>query len=188
MTAGNREKIQEIRNKFDEEVKRRMISGAKPEDAVAEACKSLGIRLAPEVEQNIINVLKFAQSSADPKMIAQGRILSRRIRELMREGKTTKQAVLDAQSETGIRLGAEGERALIETLEAERQRVSEMQVQVVSAEEYQEMRGEKCIAYQLDGKEGWSCCKCGQHNRRNQDACIMCGHARCDKFLQPQDS
>lgn len=172
----------ELQAKFDEVVKRRIVAGEKPEEAVPAACQEVGIKLANDVEKNIVDMLRFAIAQSDPQERAKTKILSDRIRGLMREGKSTKEAVKRAQDETGVQLGEAGERALIETLDAERDRMKDVAIEVVSAEEFSEMQGEKCLPFQLNGKEGWSCCKCRQHNRKNQDACTMCGHARCDKF------
>lgn len=173
----------EFQSMFDATVKKYLVAGQSPEDALGNACRELSITLPANVEQNIINSLKLALAQS-PHMLAKQKILARKIRELMREGKRTAEAVKEAQSQTNIRLGEEGERALIQVLEAERERVSELRVEVVSAEEFSAMQGEKCIAYHLNGKDGWACCKCSEHNRKNQDSCVMCGHARCDRFNQ----
>jgi len=169
----------ELQNAFEDAVKTKLVSGKPPEEAVGEACRELGIRLAPEMEQNLINVLRFLQSDT-PEFRQKRRTLTTRIRTLMMQGLSAAQAVQKAQETTGIKLGVQGEKALIDALEGERERMKDVTVDVVSVQEYQDLtRPKRCIFFHLNGKDGWACCQCSQHNRKKDDCCIMCSHPKC---------
>ena len=174
-----------IQKKFDDEVKRLVTAGEKPDEAVEHACKTVGITLTAEVKKNIAEVLTYAIAQQDPVVRQKQKLLATRIRAYMREGKSVRVAVKDAQTEENIHLGKEGEKALIQVLEAERERVKDLRVEVVSPEEYKNLTGdETCIPYHLNGKDGWHCCKCHEHNNKREDACTMCSHPRCGAALQ----
>lgn len=173
-----------IQKKFDDEVKRLIVSGEKPDAAVEKACQKAGISLADDIKRNIVQVLTYAIAQQDPTTVRKQRLLAARIRQYMREGKSVRVAVKDAQTEENIHIGEEGEKALIQVLEAERERVKDLRVEVVSAEEYKNLTGqEECIPYHLNGKDGWACCKCHEHNAQREDACSMCSHPRCGAAL-----
>ncbi len=177
-------RIYELQQKFDDEVKRLIVSGEKPDSAVEQACQTVGITLAADVKKNIVDVLTYAIAQQDPVIRHKQKVLGARIRGFIREGKSVRTAVKDAQTEENIHLGEAGEKALIEVLEAEREKVKDLRVEVVSAEEYKNLTGdETCIPYHLNGKDGWHCCKCHEHNSRREDACTMCSHPRCGAAL-----
>ncbi len=181
----NPSEMEEIKKKFDEEVKRLVTSGKQPDEAVEHACKTVGISLPDEVKRNIVQVLTYAIAQQDPVIQKKQRLLAARIRAFMKEGKSVRIAVKDAQEYENIRLDEAGEKALIQVLEAERERVKDLRVEVVSAEEYKNLTGdETCIPYHLNSKDGWHCCKCHEHNSRREDACTMCSHPRCGAALQ----
>lgn len=169
----------DIRTAFDTAVKGRIMKGERPEDAVEHACKDVGINLTTEMQQNIVNVLKFMRDDT-PEQARKRKMLTRAIRMGMAQGLTTKVAVKTAQETTGVKLGEQGETLLIEALEAERERIKDVRVEVISEEEFSKMH-DGCIFFSLNNKDGWACCQCSQHNRQNQDACTMCGHGRCDR-------
>ncbi len=169
----------ELQSRFDEAVKKRLIAGCPPEKAVGDSCKELGITLTAEVEQHIINVLKHLAAMQDPAFREKQKTLATRIRALMLDGRSTMNAVKQAQESTGIELGEQGEKMLIQALEGEREKMQHVAIDVVSEREFADMTDKRCIFYHLNGKDGWACCQCKEHNRKNQDACTMCGHGRC---------
>lgn len=172
--------INEKKNQFDKCVKERIMRGEAPERAVPDAAKECGITLAPEMIANIVQVLKFTQAQAlNPEFNRQRRILNERLRLLVRGGMTISKAVVQAQDDTGVKLGEQGTKLLIQALEQESERMRGTMVEVVSADEFTRMQGQKCMFFHLNGKDGWQCCQCSTHNRKNQDACMMCSHGRC---------
>lgn len=164
---------------FDTTLKGLVMAGKAPEVALRETCDKLGMKFAPEVEQNIIDRLRFAMNDT-PKHAAMRRLLSARIRQFMREGCSTKDAVAKAQDATGIKLGEQGAHMLVQALDAERERIKDMRVEVISEDEFHASFGEKCMFFHLNGKDGWACCQCRQHNTKRDIGCTMCGHGRCD--------
>ena len=165
---------------FETTLKGLVMAGKAPDVALKEACSSLGLKFSPEVEQNIIDRLRFAMSET-PKHAAMRRLLSARIRQFMREGCSTKEAVQKGQDATGIKLGEKGAAMLVSALDEERERIKDLRVEVISEDEFLSTFGEKCMFFHLNGKDGWACCQCRQHNPKREIACTMCGHGRCDK-------
>lgn len=165
---------------FDTTLKGFVMAGLPPEEALKRTCADMGIRFAPEVEQNIIDRLRFAMADT-PKHAAMRRLLTARIRGSMRSGLSTAESVKKAQDDTGIKLGEQGQKMLIEALDAERERIKDIRVEVISADEFNQSFGDKCMFFHLNGKDGWACCQCRQHNPKREIACTMCGHGRCDR-------
>lgn len=171
---------------FDRAVKRRLMEGEDPEDAVPNAAGEVGLKLEPERTQAIVRVLQMALlAQKDPDFHKKTQALTRRIHELVRQqGLSIQKAVLQAQEDTGVHLGEQGQKVLIETLEKESERLSQMSVEVVSDEEFQRMQHTQ-LCVQVNQPPAWLCCACNKGGRAtvnplDRTTCRACNHRRCD--------
>jgi hypothetical protein len=172
---------------FDSAVKRRLIAGETPEEAVSHAEEESGLKLPPMNKQQLVHVLELAQVKArDPEFIAKRNALERRIRELCKAGMTIQKAVSRAQDDTGVRLEEKGQKMLVEVLEHESERLGKIDIAPVSDEEFARMQADaRCTAVTTQGLDAWHCCACaktgrGTVNSALRRACHTCNHARCD--------
>ena len=161
-------------------VRERMSRGEEPEEAVPAALRELGITdLDETVIPKIVDGFKVIKRSLnDPEFTQKQVALERRIRRLIREGKTIAQAVAQAQEDTGVKLRPEGSKMLIDILEKQFEQMRDVRIEVVSDEEYAELVNVRCMFFQQDGQDGWRCCKCQTLRSLAQTHC-PCGHERC---------
>lgn len=164
---------------LDANIKRRVLSGEEPDEAVPAAVRELGIDLDGTIVAKIVEAFKIARRKIlDPEFIQKQRALDRQIRLLVRGGMTIARSVKQAQDDTGVKLSPQGEKLLIDLLEQESERLSGLGIETVSDEEYAALVNSRCMYFQQDGQDGWRCCKCHVLRSMNQTHC-PCGHERC---------
>jgi len=172
---------------FDSAVKRRLIAGESPEEAVTHAEEESGLKLPPQNKQQLVHVLELAQIKArDPAFLAKRNALEHRIRELCKSGMSIQKAVVQAQDDTGVKLQEQGQQMLIEVLERESERLGKIDIVPVSDAEFQRLQADaRCQGVTVDGLDAWHCCACAKTGRGTVNSalrrtCHTCNHARCD--------
>lgn len=136
--------LQELQTAFDRAVKTRLMKGESPAEAVPAAAREVGLELAPETIAQVVAALgAMLVQRTHPEEVRKQNMLTARIRNLCKTGLTLQKAVMQAQDDVGVFLGAEGSKILIETLERESERLSKVRVEVVTEQEFEDMTRQK---------------------------------------------